>query len=94
LNSTRVKKLLIIAFVSLAFTSLGLEVLLDNYYCRSRQNIPEPSLGRVHHLIVCHGASVYLSYAEYVIYEHVLPVTAAVFFIGAISVAVRGRSRG
>jgi hypothetical protein len=80
-----------IAFIGLAFTGLGLDVFLDNYYCRSRQDIPEPASGRVHRLIVCHGQAVYLSNGEYLTFEYILPATSIAFFISAVLLSVRAK---
>lgn len=81
---SRLKKYLVVVFISLAVGGFALVLFLDGYYCRTRTSMPQPLEGRVVREVVCHGTVVYLTRNEYLTFKVILPACFILSFgVGA-----------
>ena len=82
-SHSSLQKALIIALIILSFISLGLRVYLDSYFYQNSPKEPIPAEGKVYARNVHHGAHVYLTGHENLVFDLLVPAFIIFFVTGA-----------
>jgi hypothetical protein len=66
----RIKKAIVITLGGLLFLNLGLAIYLDEYCYQNSPREPNPAMGQIYPAIIHHGAHVYLTQKQKMMFDY------------------------